>query len=235
MQDIQVLRSEERKRFDHGWLDTRHTFSFAGWFDPARMGFSDLRVINEDVVDPGAGFPPHGHRDMEILSWVLDGGIAHRDSTGTGAVLRPGEAQLMSAGTGVMHSEYNASDDEALRFLQIWILPDRRGGPARYQQEKIDLSPGALATVAAPAGEDAAMEIRQDARVFAGRADEGRPLRYAARAGRATWVQVTRGALRVDDELLSAGDAAYFTGARELELRADAPAEVLIFDLREEQ
>jgi len=232
---ITVRKSEARGHFDHGWLDTRHTFSFAGYHDPEHMGFGPLRVVNEDRVQPGEGFGRHGHRDMEILSWVLEGALAHRDSTGGEGVLRPGEVQRMSAGTGVRHSEMNPSRDEPVHFLQIWILPDRTGHTPSYEQKAFPEAErrGRLRLVASPDGAEGSVTIHQDARMYAGLLAEGERTRHVLAPGRQAWVQVARGALALDGQPLEAGDGAAVTDEAALELigRGAAPAEVLLFDL----
>src|SRR5512142_137155 len=196
---ITVRRSGERGHFDHGWLDTRHTFSFAAYHDPAHMGFRSLRVINEDRVRPGEGFGRHGHRDMEILSYVLSGVLAHRDSSGGGGELRPGEVQRMSAGTGIRHSEFNGSDREPVHFLQIWLLPDRPGHRPSYEQRAFPEAErrGVLRLVASPDGAEGSTVIHQDARVFATLLGPGRTLEHPLAPGRHAWVQVARGAVQL--------------------------------------
>jgi hypothetical protein len=232
---ITVRRSGERGHFDHGWLDTRHTFSFADYRDPAHMGFRALRVVNEDRVRPGEGFGTHGHQDMEILSYVLSGALAHRDSTGGGGTLRPGEVQRMSAGSGVRHSEFNGSRDEEVHFLQIWILPDRAGHEPSYEQRAYPEAErrGRLRLVASPDGADGSTTVHQDARVFATLLGRGERVEHALAPGRHAWVQVARGAAEVNGVALSAGDGAAASGERALTLAGagDGVAEVLLFDL----
>jgi redox-sensitive bicupin YhaK (pirin superfamily) len=231
---IRVRRAEDRGQYDHGWLDTRHTFSFASYHDPEQMGWSVLRVINEDRVQPGEGFGTHGHRDMEIISWVLDGELAHRDSTGGGGVLRPGEVQRMSAGKGVTHSEFNGSQERPLHFLQIWILPDRAGHAPSYEQTAVPEAArrGRLALVAGPEGAGGATTIHQDARVLATLLDVAERVVHPLAPGRRGWVQVARGRLAVNGTVLSAGDGAAISGEASLELAAQGgPAEALVFDL----
>jgi redox-sensitive bicupin YhaK (pirin superfamily) len=232
---ITVRRSEERGHFDHGWLDTRHTFSFADYHDPAHMGFRALRVINEDRVQPGQGFDTHGHRDMEILSYVLSGVLAHRDTSGGGGELRPGEVQRMSAGTGIRHSEFNGSKDEAVHFLQIWLLPDRPGHRPSYEQRPFP-TPGRLnqlKLIASPEGAEGSTVIHQDARVFAALLEGGRTAEHALAAGRYAWVQVARGEVDVNGVRLSAGDGAAISEERLLRITGagSGPAELLVFDL----
>jgi redox-sensitive bicupin YhaK (pirin superfamily) len=231
---IRVRKAEERGQFDHGWLDTRHTFSFAGYHDPEQMGFGPLRVINEDRVRPGEGFGTHGHRDMEILSWVLDGELAHRDSTGGGGVLRPGEVQRMSAGTGVTHSEFNGSQERPVHFLQIWIIPDRAGHAPSYEQTAVPAAArrGKLALVAGPPGAGGATTIHQDARVLATLLDGAERVVHPLAPGRRGWVQVARGRVAVNGTVLSAGDGAALEEEQAVELQAQGePAEALVFDL----
>ena len=236
---ITVRKSDDRGRFDHGWLDTRHTFSFAGYHDPEHMGFGELRVINEDRVQPGEGFGRHGHRDMEIVSWVLDGELAHRDSTGGGGVLRPGEVQRMSAGTGVQHSEFNGSRERPVHFLQIWILPDREGYAPSYEQREIPEAArrGGLALIASPDGAEGSTTIHQDARVYATLLAAGERVRHPLAPGRRAWVQVARGSLAVNGRALAAGDGAALTDEAAIELEgrggadAGAASEALVFDL----
>ncbi len=207
---ITVRKAADRGHFDHGWLDTSHTFSFAGYQDPAFMGFRALRVLNEDRVLPGEGFGTHGHRDMEIVSWVLSGGLAHRDSTGGGGTLRPGAVQGMSAGTGVTHSEFNASDAEEVHFLQIWLLPDRRGHDPSYEQRSLPAEGrrGALQLIASPDGAAGSITLHQDARLYVSALAPGQQVALPLAAGRHGWVQVTRGAVEVNGQRLEAGDGA---------------------------
>lgn len=231
---ITIRRSDERGHFDHGWLDTRHTFSFAEYHDPDHMGFGELRVINEDRVQPGQGFGRHGHRDMEIISWVLEGELAHRDSTGGGGVLRPGEVQRMSAGTGVTHSEFNGSDDETVHFLQIWLLPDRPGYPPSYEQKTVPEAArrGRLALIASPDGADGSTTIHLDARVFVTILGGGEHVSHSVAPGRRGWVQVARGRIAVNGQLLAPGDGAAIEDEKTIELAAQGgPAEVVVFDL----
>lgn len=232
---IQIRRSGERGRVRLGWLDSRHTFSFGHYYDPAWMGFGPLRVINQDRVDPGAGFPTHGHANMEILSIVLSGALEHRDSTGGGGVIRPGELQMMSAGHGVEHSEYNASKQEPVEFLQVWIQPDRVNAAPRYAQAAFDatLRDGRLCLMASPDGEAGSLPLRQQARVLRGNVRPGEPIGHALGPDRRAWVQVIDGALELAGERLQAGDGAGVGGLEHLELRAlgDHPADVLVFDL----
>jgi len=228
-----IRRGTERGFADHGWLVSRHTFSFAGYHDPQHMGFGALRVINEDRVAPGAGFGAHSHRDMEILSWVLDGALQHKDSLGTGAVIRPGELQRMTAGTGVTHSEFNASKTEPVHFLQIWILPERGGLVPSYEQRAF--APAELdnvwCLVASGQPRDGAVTVHQDVHLSISRLAAGRSLSYAPKAGRRVWLQVARGSVEVDGVVLEAGDAAGWVDAAALDVRAVSAAEILLFDL----
>ncbi len=232
---ITIRKSDARGHFDHGWLDTRHTFSFADYRDPDHMGFRGLRVINEDRVQPGEGFPTHGHRDMEILSYVLSGALAHKDSTGGSGVLRPGEVQRMSAGTGVRHSEFNGSRDEPVHFLQIWILPDREGHAPSYEQKPFpeERRRNRLLLVASPDGADGSLRLHADARVYATVLGPGEIVRHALTPGRHAWVQVARGELTVNGQRLAAGDGAAVAGDREIAVAGSGatPAEALVFDL----
>ncbi len=216
-----------------GWLDSRFTFSFADYHDPRHMGFRALRVINDDHVAPARGFGMHGHRDMEILTYVLDGAVAHQDSMGTKAVVRPGEVQRMTAGTGVMHSEMNPLRDQELHLLQIWIVPDRRGLPPSYEQIAFPEAErrGKLRVVASRDGRDRSVTVHQDVTVWAGLFDGDEAALLPLDAGRHAWVHVARGALTVNGTRLSAGDGAAITDAPVIELSAGEAAEVLVFDL----
>ena len=228
---ITVRKAEDRGHFDHGWLDTRHTFSFADYHDPAHMGFRHLRVINEDRVAPGQGFPTHGHRDMEIISYVLEGALEHRDSLGTGSVIRPGEVQRMTAGTGVTHSESNPSRTEPVHFLQIWILPARRGLTPGYEQKVLDEKRGVLRTIASPDGREGSVTIHQDVTLYAALLDEGMEVVHTPAPGRHAWVQVARGAVTLNGRPLAVGDGAAISDEPSLRLAGTAPSEVLLFDL----
>ena len=232
---IAVRRSGERGHFDHGWLDTFHTFSFADYLDERHMGFRALRVINEDRVRPGQGFGTHGHRDMEILTYVLEGEVAHRDSTGGKGTIVPGEVQRMSAGTGVTHSEFNASKDDPLHLLQIWILPDRRGHAPAYEQKAFpdEERRGRLRLVASPDGAAGSLTIHQDARVYASLLAKGESLEHSLGPGRGAFIQVARGEVEVGGQALRAGDGAAVEGQERLSIagRGDGLAELLLFDL----
>jgi quercetin 2,3-dioxygenase len=230
---VEVRKSAERGYADHGWLKSFHTFSFADYYDPAHMGFGPLRVINEDRVAPGMGFGTHGHRDMEIISYVLDGELAHRDSLGNGSVIRPGDVQRMSAGTGVRHSEYNHSKDRVTHFLQIWIEPNVRGIAPGYEEKRFsdDDKRGRLRLVASPDGADGSVTIHQDARVYAGLFDGDQSAELSIEAGRRAYIHVARGEIDVAGERLGAGDAAMMTDAQRVSLSAGKHAEVIAFDL----
>jgi redox-sensitive bicupin YhaK (pirin superfamily) len=230
---IQVRRANERGHFDHGWLDTYHTFSFADYHDPHHMGFRSLRVINEDRVEPGAGFGMHGHRDMEIITCVLEGTLQHKDSLGNGSNIRPGELQRMSAGTGIQHSEYNPSSTEPVHLYQIWLLPSRRGVTPSYEQRAFDQTQelGTLRLVASPDGADGSLTIHQDTRVYRGSLQADTELAHPIAEGRFAWVQVLRGAVTLNSEPLAAGDGAAVRGERALNLRGSGRSEVMIFDL----
>jgi redox-sensitive bicupin YhaK (pirin superfamily) len=230
---IVVRKAGDRGRFDFGWLDTRHTFSFADYHDPDHMGFRQLRVINEDRVTPGSGFPTHSHRDMEILSYVLEGALEHQDSMGHRETLRPGEVQRMTAGRGVTHSEYNPSRDQPLHFLQIWIMPGRRGLEPGYEQKVFpaDERNGKLRLVASPDGRDGSLTINQDVGVHATLLDAGQEVVHRLAPGRHAWIQVARGALEANGQRLEAGDGAAVSGEDAVRLKADSPAEALLFDL----
>jgi redox-sensitive bicupin YhaK (pirin superfamily) len=230
---ITVRKSGDRGHADHGWLDSRHTFSFADYHDPAHMGFRTLRVINEDRVAPGAGFGRHSHRDMEIVSYVLAGGLEHKDSMGTGAVIRPGDVQRMSAGTGVTHSEYNASRKDPVHFLQIWIVPERRGIAPSYEQKTFSQADkaGRLRLVASPDGADGSVTLHADARLYAGVLDAGQSAAHELGAGRHAWVHAVRGRARVNGVELAAGDAAALSEERTVRIEGIDAGEVLVFDL----
>ena len=231
--EIQVLRANERGHADHGWLESYHTFSFADYYNPDAMGFRALRVINEDRVAAGGGFPTHGHRDMEIISYVLEGALAHKDSMGTGSVIKPGDVQRMSAGTGVQHSEMNASKTEGVHFLQIWIVPDRSGHKPGYEQKAFSTADrqGRLRLVASPDGRDGSVSIHQDATISAGLFAAGESAKHVVADKRHAWLQVARGAIEVAGEKLAAGDAIAAVGPGELVIKGTADAEVLVFDL----
>jgi redox-sensitive bicupin YhaK (pirin superfamily) len=222
----------ERGKANFGWLDSRHTFSFGHYHDDAHMGFGPLRVINEDRVTPGAGFDTHGHRDMEILSYVLEGELAHKDSIGTGSVIRPGEVQRMSAGTGIQHSEFNPSPKSPVHFLQIWILPERDGLKPGYQQNAFPLDEkGRLHLVASGDGRDGSLTINQDVDLYAGRLTAGDGVGARLRNGRLGWLQVARGGVTLNGVALATGDGAAIEKEADLAIRAESDAEILLFDM----
>lgn len=229
---ISIERASERFHTDADWLDSRHSFSFAEHYDPKRMGFRALRVINEDHVQPGHGFPMHPHQEMEIVTYVLDGALRHEDSMGNGSVIRPGEVQRMTAGTGVFHSETNASEKLPVHLLQIWIRPERRQLEPGYEQKptKLEAHPGKLRLIAGPEG-DAAVTLHQDAEIHAAKLSAGDEVVHPLRPGRHAWVQVARGSVELNGHALDAGDGAALSDEREVRLRAVKPAEVLVFDL----
>lgn len=230
---IELRRSEDRGYADHGWLKSFHSFSFAGYHDPAHIGFGPLRVINEDRVAAGMGFGAHGHRDMEIISYVLDGALAHRDDMGNGSVIRPGDVQRMSAGSGVVHSEFNHEKRGDTHFLQIWIEPAVRGIDPGYEERRFDAAAkrGRLALIASPDGRDGSVTIHQDARVYAGLFDGDESAELEVAAGRRVYVHLARGSLTVNDEVLAAGDAVKLRGETRIRIEDGEDAEVLVFDL----
>jgi hypothetical protein len=228
---ITLRKSADRGGGHHDWLDTKHSFSFADYHDPRHMGFGTLRVINEDRIAGGGGFPTHPHRDMEILTWVLEGALAHRDSEGHQAVIRPGELQRMSAGTGMRHSEFNASRTASVHLLQIWILPERPGLPPGYEQTAFDDLDGKLRLVAARDGGDGAVTIHQDAELWVARLAAHQQAAFTPKPGRVQWVQVAHGAVDLNGQHLTAGDGAAINDETALTLRAEAPAELLLFDM----
>jgi len=229
----ELRRGNERGHANHGWLESYHSFSFADYFDPAHVGFGPLRVINEDRVAPGAGFGTHGHRDMEIISYVLDGALAHRDSTGISSVIRRGDVQRMSAGAGVQHSEFNHSQSHPVHFLQIWIKPAVLGIAPEYEERHFDTGDerGRLRLVVSPDGADGSLRIHQDTRVYAGLFDGAEHATLSVTHGRLIYVHVARGALTANGEAMAAGDAMKLTDTATLSLDRGARAEVLVFDL----
>jgi redox-sensitive bicupin YhaK (pirin superfamily) len=229
----EIRRAAERGYADHGWLKSYHSFSFAEYFDPRHVEFGPLRVINEDRVVPGAGFGTHGHRDMEIISYVLEGELAHKDSTGTSSVIRPGDVQRMSAGSGVMHSEFNHSPSQPVHFLQIWIQPDVRGIAPEYEEKRFEPEDkrGRLRLIASPDGADGSVRIHQDARVHAGLFDGAERGVLEVAPGRRVYVHVARGRITANGEALAAGDALKLEDATTLDLEGGVAAEVLVFDL----
>jgi len=232
---MKIRRALERGHAEHGWLESYHTFSFADYMDRAHMGFRALRVINEDRVQPGQGFGRHSHRDMEIVSYVLEGALEHKDSMGNGSIIRPGDVQRMSAGTGVFHSEFNASKSELVHFLQIWILPDRAGHAPGYEQKTFSESDrrGKLRVVASPDGRDGSVTIHQDAQMLVTLLARGESAAHVLAPKRGAWVHVARGSIEVDGTKLDAGDAASIEEAKTITLvgAGDAPSEAIVFDL----
>lgn len=228
---ITLRRSADRGFADHGWLKARHSFSFADYYDPAEMGWGVLRVINEDRVAPGMGFGTHGHRDMEIVTYILSGALEHKDSLGSGGIIQRGEVQRMSAGQGVMHSEFNPSPDEETHLLQIWIEPARRGTAASYEQQVLALEPGIWRLIASPDGAHGSTTIGQDARILAALLAPGQSVRHCLNAGRLSYVQVVRGQLDLNGKKLSAGDGAKIADESELQFLAGEETEFLLFDL----
>lgn len=230
---ITIRRSGERGHADHGWLDTFHTFSFGHYHDPEFMGFGPLRVINQDRVAPGKGFGTHGHRDMEIVSYVLDGVLEHEDSMGNGSQMRPGEVQLMSAGSGVTHSEFNGSQEDRLHFLQMWVEPRTRGTPPRYEQKAFSEAErrGHLRLVVSPDGADGSLTIDQDARLWVGLIGAGESVAHELPAGRRAWLHVARGCLELGADRLDAGDGAAIEGRSTLALHGREESELVLWDL----
>jgi redox-sensitive bicupin YhaK (pirin superfamily) len=229
----EIRRGQDRGFADHGWLKSYHTFSFADYYDPRYMGFGPLRVINEDRVAPGQGFGKHPHRDMEIVSYVLAGALQHRDSMGNGSVIRPGDVQRMSAGTGVFHSEYNPSKNEGVHFLQIWIEPSRRGIEPGYEQKHFSAEDkrGRLRLVASPDGAQGSVAIHQDARILAALLDGEERVEHAIEQGRKAYVHVARGRVTVNGHVLEAGDALRADGEQRIVVEQGEAAEILLFDL----
>lgn len=233
MAKLKLRRADERGDANHGWLRSRHTFSFASYFDPRWQGFRNLLVINDDRVDAGEGFPTHGHRDMEIVSYVLEGSLEHEDSMGTGSVIRPGDVQRMSAGTGVRHSEYNASKTEPVHFLQIWIQPAERGIAPGYEQKTFsdDEKRGRLRVIASPTARDGSVTIHADAEIHAGIFEDGDRAVHEVKGDRATWIHVASGSVKVNGEKLVEGDAAFTEEAGAITIEGAGRGEVLVFDL----
>jgi quercetin 2,3-dioxygenase len=230
---IEIRKSSERGHSNHGWLDTHFTFSFADYFDPQHVQFRTLRVLNDDRVAPGAGFPEHPHRDMEIVTYVLEGGLQHRDSMGNGSVIRPGDVQYMSAGSGVTHSEFNPSKTEALRLLQIWMFPKEKGLKPLYDQKTFSAEEkrGKLRLVASPDGRDGSVKIRQDNELYATMLGHGDVVRHELQPERHAYVQVARGSVKLNGTTLDEGDGAAVSSEKSLELAGVKDAEVLLFDL----
>lgn len=230
---ISIRRSEERGIANHGWLNSHHTFSFADYYDPRHMAFGPLRVINEDRVIGGAGFPTHPHRDMEIISYVIDGALEHKDSLGTGSVIRPGDVQRMSAGTGVHHSEYNHSPKDPVHFLQIWVLPQAEGIKPSYEQKHFSAAEkaGKWRLVGSPTGRDGSVTIHQDVNLYATLLKDGEKVTFEASPERIQWVQVVRGGVSLNGKRLKAGDGAAIEDVADIELIASTDSEVLLFDM----
>jgi quercetin 2,3-dioxygenase len=230
---ITIRKAQERGHFDFGWLNTYHTFSFDQYYDPNHMGFRSLRVINEDFVQPGQGFPTHGHRDMEIVTYILQGALEHRDSMGNGSIIRPGAAQRMSAGTGVRHSEANPSQDTAVHLLQIWILPNEKSLRPEYEEKKFsdEEKRNKFRLIISPSGEEGSVRIHQDARIYASLLDKDQEVDHNLEHGRSAWLQIAAGSVVLNDVTLGQGDGAAVSQESNLRIRAKEPAEVLLFDL----
>ena len=230
---IEIRKAEQRGHFDFGWLNTYHTFSFGDYYDPSHMGFRSLRVINEDVVQKGRGFPRHGHRDMEIFTYILEGALEHRDSMGNGSVIRPGDVQRMSAGTGVTHSESNPSPEEPVHLLQIWILPGEEGITPDYEEKRFpdDEKRNKLRLIISPDGAAGAVKIHQDARVYAALLDSNHQVSHPLASGRHAWLQVAAGSVALNEIDLKQGDGAAVSGESTIAIVAQEPSEILLFDL----
>ena len=231
---ITIRPAQDRGTANFGWLDSRHTFSFGNYYDPNYMGFADLRVINEDKVTPGQGFGTHGHRDMEIISYVLEGALEHKDSIGTGSVIRPGDVQRMSAGTGIEHSEFNASKTEPVHFLQIWILPEQKGIKPGYEQKTFceEEKRGTFRLVGSRDGRDGSITIHQDVNLYASTLHDGETVSHPLAEERVAWLQVVRGAVQLNDQTLTAGDGATIVQESRITLQGAAKdTEVLLFDM----
>ena len=227
-----IRRANERGHAEHGWLDSYHTFSFANYHDPNWMGFRTLRVINDDLVMPGMGFGTHPHRDMEIITYVLSGALQHKDSMGNGRIIRPGEVQYMAAGTGVQHSEFNPSKDEASHFLQIWILPERRGIKPRYAEKSLVNAPnGRFNLVASKAGRESSLAINQDADLYVAKMDTGNEASHKLEPTRYAWLHVAEGEVKLNNDTLKAGDAVALSNEPGVSVVATKPSQVLLFDL----
>jgi quercetin 2,3-dioxygenase len=228
---MNIRKSNERGHAEHGWLDSYHTFSFADYYDPKWMSYRTLRVINDDLMMPGQGFGMHPHRDMEIVTYILSGALQHKDSMGNGRVIKPGDFQYMSAGTGVMHSEFNPSDKEAVRLLQIWIMPDAKGVKPNYAEKSFANAKAGSYLATSKAGRDGSIAIHQDADIWLAKFDGSNRVSHKVAAGRHAWVHVAEGDVTINGKKLSGGDAAAITGEEKLELTADKAAQVLLFDL----
>ncbi len=232
---ITVRKSEERGSANHGWLNSNHTFSFANYYDPKYMGFHQLRVINEDRVKASKGFAPHSHQDMEIISYVLSGSLEHKDSMGNTSIIYPGEVQIMGAGTGVTHSEYNHSQTEDVHFLQIWILPNQKNLPPRYEQKKYSQAEkqDKLCLIVSPDGRDGSVTIHQDVNIYATLLESGTKIEYPLPANHHVWVQIIQGEILLNDHLLGTGDAIAVSAEDQVKIAAHQPTELLLFDLAE--
>jgi redox-sensitive bicupin YhaK (pirin superfamily) len=231
---ITIRKAEERGHFDFGWLNTYHTFSFGDYYDPRQTRFRTLRVINEDFVQPGRGFPTHGHRDMEIVTYILQGALEHRDSMGSGSIIRRGDAQRMSAGTGVTHSEANPSSDEPVHLLQIWIFPSEQDMQPEYEEKRFsdDEKRNRLRLIVSPDGSDGSVKIHQDARIYASLLDDRQEVVHSLENGRSAWLQVAAGSVQLNDVALKQGDGAAASQESTLRITAQEPAEILLFDLK---
>lgn len=230
---IQIRRSNERGHANHGWLESYHSFSFANYYDPNWMGYRSLRVINDDIVMPGKGFGTHPHRDMEIITYVLSGQLEHKDSMGNGRVIQPGDFQYMAAGTGIQHSEFNPSSDEAVHLLQIWIQPDKNGVAPRYAERHMaEATSGQWHLAASKSGRDRSMAIHQDAELSLARLDPHQEIEYTLAEGRHAWIHLAEGQVELNGQRLEAGDAAYLSGPETLQLTAATASQVLLFDLK---
>lgn len=230
---ITVRKSADRGHANHGWLESYHTFSFGDYYDPRFTGFRSLLVINEDFVKPGQGFPKHGHRDMEIITYILDGALEHKDSTGVGSIIRPGDVQRMSAGKGVLHSEYNHSSENPVHFLQIWIEPNQTGNPPSYEERKFSSTEksNTLRLVASPDGAHNSVRIQQDAKLFASVLASGVQVTHSINPDRHAWIQIARGSLEINGTKLDQGDGAAISDEKEIKLLAVSETELLLFDL----
>lgn len=228
---IRIHDRDIRGKTQMGWLDSRHTFSFGHFHDPSRMGFRSLRVINDDRVIPGAGFDTHAHKDMEIITYVLGGALAHKDSLGTGSVIRAGEVQKMSAGSGIRHSEFNASEENSVHFLQIWIMPEERGISPSYEQKPVDISSGKFVLIGDRYGTDGAIKIHQDVRMFVARLSDLEQASYDFEKGRAGFLHLAKGQIILNGERLKEGDGAEISDTASIHIKAEAESEVILFDL----
>lgn len=230
---IKIRQAQDRGHANYGWLNSSHTFSFANYYNPEYMGFRSLLVINEDKVSPGAGFGTHGHRDMEIITYVLEGSLEHKDSIGNGSIIRPGEIQKMSAGKGILHSEYNASKSDPVHFLQIWIVPNQKGIDPSYEQQKIDLTQATsqLKLIAAPPEKKADITLTQDAEIYVSILKTGEKVDYQIKPGRHVWLQVVKGAINLNDLNLETSDGAAISDLSKITISATEDAEIILFDL----